>query len=91
MPIERTMQFGCYFLFFLFCSAGQLLIKWLISTLQSDLPTLSLSMDELNSIVVHFCKNLVKLGILKQISGKGEATTPETVFGVSKFRIAPKH
>lgn len=55
---------------------GQMLIKWLISTLQSNC-SINSATDCLNAMVLQFCNNLKYVGVLKQISNEHPQQTPQ--------------
>lgn len=45
---------------------GQMLMKWLISSLQQS--GNNLSEQDLNNLTIQYCNNLINVGVLKQIS-----------------------
>lgn len=49
-----------------FFFTGQMLMKWLISSLQQS--GSNLNEQDLNNLTIQYCNNLINVGVLKQIS-----------------------
>ncbi|XP_019894888.2 protein cappuccino isoform X4 [Musca domestica] len=66
--VPEKLSFAAYEKF-----EGQMLMKWFISSLQNGNGNGHLSEQDINTLTLQYCNNLINVGVLKQISERRDA------------------